>query len=53
MLILKRMYIVVKGMPAAAGIEVVGKAIKAIEVVVYVLAVCPTVSLQRALRPYS
>jgi len=46
MLVLRRMYVVVEGIAAAAGIEVVGKAIEAIEVVVYVLVIAEVCGLE-------
>ena len=53
MLVLRRMYVVVEGMAAAAaGIEVVGKAIEAIEVVVCVLVMAEVCGLEAVSEVY-
>ena len=46
MLVLRRMYVVVEGIAAKGGVEVVGKAIVAIEVVVYVLVMAGVYGLE-------
>ena len=53
MLVPRRMYVVVvEGMAAAGGIEVVGKAIEAIEVVVYVLVIAEVCGLEAVSEVY-
>jgi hypothetical protein len=48
-LVLRRIYVVIEGIVAAAGIEVVGKAIK---VVVYVLVIAEVYSLEAVFKVF-